>query len=148
VIDHVQADGRAHRYEQHFHLHPQLSNVTRSGSTLIARMADGTGPSVTFTPATPAELDTARGVNDAGRVAGWHFPAKYVEEAATDVVLGYDDDRDELDLPVLILVAGPGQPFAIPDNVSYARTAGQGVVGWTIAGTERSISVPLPAPDE
>lgn len=148
VIDHVRADGKSHRYEQHFHLHPRLSDVSRSGTSVIARTVDGTGPTVTFTPATPAAIRTERGVNDDGHVAGWHFPDKYQEEAATDVVVDRVDDGVELDVPTLILVAEPGRPAALPTDVSYEHAGGQGVLRWTIDGKARSLSAPLPDPDE
>ena len=131
AIDHVVARGGQHRYAQHFHLHPRLSAVRQTGNTVLAQAVDGTGPSVTFTTVDPAEVELARGIQEPGRIAGWHFPDKYKQEPATDVVFGRRDDRRQLSLPVLILVAAPGVPPRVPTRVYYAERDGQLTLAWS-----------------
>jgi hypothetical protein len=145
VIDHVAARGGEHRYAQHFHLHPRLSAVRQAGTTVIAQTADGKGPSVTFTTVDSPTVELARGINEAGRVAGWHFPDKYKQEPATDVALRRKDGRRKLSLPVLILVAPPAAPPRVPTRLSYTEQDGHLTLAWSEAGQDRTITVPLPA---
>jgi hypothetical protein len=145
VIDHVVARGGEHRYAQHFHLHPSLSAVRQAGNTVIALAADGNAPSVTFTTVDSARVELARGINEAGRVAGWHFPDKYKKEPATDVVFRRRDGRRQLSLPVLILVAAPGVAPRVPSRLSYTEEGGHLTVAWSEADGDKTITVPLPA---
>lgn len=146
VIDHVVADGKQHRYAQHFHLHPTLSAVRQDGNTVIAQTADGKGPSITFSTVDKADVELARGVREPTKVAGWHFPDKYKEEPATEIAIRQTQDRPRLSLPVLLLVAPPGSAPRVPSGMTYTEAGGSIILTWSENGRTQKVQLPLPPP--
>jgi hypothetical protein len=144
IVDHVSA-AEEHRYAQHFHLHPSLTSVKTVGNTVVAR-SSAKGPSITLTAIGDTKIDLFRGVKEEGHIAGWHFPDKYKEDAATEVVMHrlQKGAGTTLALPVLIVVSPPGSEPAIPKNVKFAVEEGKLSLQWQEGKAEHAVSVPMP----
>lgn len=137
VHDALRADG-AHLYEQHFHLHPSLTELSRPGpNTVVARAADGEGPSVVLvTGAVPDTVRTERGGN--GAQAGWYFPELETVEPAYHVAFDYERPAGEVHLPVLIALVPPGtDPEAALPSFEHSRDEGGTAFRWTSEGEPR-----------
>jgi hypothetical protein len=140
VIDHVRAPDR-HDYAQHFHLHPDLTELGVVGRTVVAAVPDGPSLSITAAVA-PAAIETPIGVEDGAVMKGWYFPAFLSRVPAYDVVLRHRGRG--LDLPVVIVVTPPGAPARIPTDVEYRDQGAVVTVTWRLDGEAHSVGVPAP----
>ena len=139
VVDHVAAEDR-HDYAQHFHLHPDVSQVRVADDRTVVAGVEG-GPSLTITAAVrPDAIETARGVAEGAVRKGWHFPDIQTRLPAHDVVLRVK--AGDVDLPVLIVVSPPGQTARVPRDIAYREEKGAATVTWRVDGVERSLRVP------
>jgi hypothetical protein len=140
VIDHVRAAGE-HDYAQHFHLHPDLTQLERGARSVVASVPDG--PSLALAAGfAPDAIETPIGAEEGGVMKGWYFPDFLTRVPAYDVVLR-SRGRDE-DLAVVIVVTAAGQPARIPADVTYAEADGFARVSWTVDGIGSAIAVPIP----
>ena len=145
VVDHLRASG-SHRYQQHFHLHPSLSEVSFVDEHIVvATTADRAGPTVVLAPVTPpTAIELVRGEQSERGLQGWYCPGWAQAEPATAVIIHYRSDERDLALPVVVTVAAPDTPPQIPGQLVYAESEGRFTVAWTPSA--REISLPLPWP--
>ncbi len=133
VIDSVKSES-THLYEQHFHLHPGITEVEeRASGVRIGRMPEG--PSVALVPL--YEPDAVRVID------GWYFVKSNVSASNRDLVYSVDEGADA-HLGVLILLFPPGVEPDGFSGASIAQESGQLVVRWQQNGRERQLAVPEP----
>jgi hypothetical protein len=144
VVDHLRAFGK-HRYVQHFHLHPDVSEISIvNDNTFVATVPGGRGPTVVIAPVTPPDwVRMLRGVHSDALTQGWYFPDWGRAEAATDAIFRYVREGGKLEFPVVITITPPGQPPLVPTELSYTETSDHLAVAWTIAGRRRTVAIPL-----
>jgi uncharacterized heparinase superfamily protein len=141
VIDHVRAEA-PHDYAQHFHLHPDLSEIqVADDRTVLASMKGG--PSLAIAAATaPDAIETPRGVDDGQTQEGWYFPAFQVKRPAYDVV--FRRTASTIDLPIVIVIGAPGKPAPIPTDIALLDEDGVMTVSWRLDGETRTAQIPRP----
>lgn len=143
IVDHVAAAG-THTYDQHFHVHPDVTELRAAGDRTMLAGIPG-GPSLSITAGSrPADILTARGVQEGAVRQGWYFPAFQVAVPAYDILLRHRRDAGDFALPVLIVISPPGKPPRVPTDLAYADDGVQVVVSWRMDGQARSVRFPRP----
>jgi hypothetical protein len=131
VVDHVRA-GEVHDYAQHFHLAPELGEVSRAGDrAMVATGADG--PSISIAAGSAEAIDAE---------PSWHFPKMNVKEASKQVVIR--NRGQTVVLPVVIIVTAPGAPARVAEDVAYAEEGGVATVTWRDGAASHRLQVPAP----
>lgn len=138
VIDSVTSE-TTHRYEQHFHLHPEITELQSGGpgssGVRIGRVPDG--PGLVLVPLhDPTEVEERH---------SWYFPTSNVSLDRIDLVFT-SADLATTDLAMLLLVVPPGIQPSSPDSASLRRQDGAFVVRWSRDGIDQQLTLPAPDP--
>jgi hypothetical protein len=142
VVDQARATS-SHRYAQHFHLHPSLSEVDIvNDDAIVARTAGGGCPCVAITSAGGGAIEVVRGDADSRPLQGVYYPVQNTVESAVDVVFEYETDASDVAFPAVIVVSGPGMEPRTPTAVHFLSSGGKLDIAWTTAGDRRRVAIP------